>query len=245
MKKYFIIITLLLVFALLQSCTKENGLGKKSYYGSVSGDLKGLPGTPNVDVYINNRKIASIDPGAGFVDQKIAAGEPVDLQFKRRDNNELLADTSFTAERDQKISFSLAWSDDLGIKGFLQKKAVAPDSISVQIVKNLSPKYTPAGGVDLYMCTIDPNTLEPVDTIAVYPDFKKGVLTPTVTISLGDPNNPSIYVGILKDRQTGKDILNEGLGLPLFTFGFSSIGIYCVAVVYDSSGYIDTNLIEL
>src|SRR5687767_13661605 len=62
------------------SCSKEKTSNIKTYYGNVNGELKGLPGTPDMDIYINQEKMGELSPGGGFGTLRVVAGELVKLE---------------------------------------------------------------------------------------------------------------------------------------------------------------------
>lgn len=237
---------------LLASCSKEEIAGKKIYYGNVQGEIKPLPGTPGMDIYINNNKMLTMEAGGPFGlggTLPITAGEPVTLVFKKKDTDISLADTTFTIARGETANFKVAYSEEFGIKGFVQPRAVAPDSVSIQFANALSEQYSPAGGVDLYVCKYGLYTGEIMDTTAILSNFEKGKPMPALTLAADDPNNPSfMYIGMLKNRQTGEFILDQDLNIKIFMIlsDWSYYpGKFSGGVVYDEWGFITTNLIDL
>lgn len=236
----------------LVSCSKEEAADKKTYYANVQGEIKSLPGTPGMDIYINNNKVLTMESG-GFFGQSgtlpVTAGEPVVLEFKKKDTDTLLIDTTFTIARGETADFKIAYSEAFGIKGFVQPRPVAADSVSIQFVNSLSEQYSPAGGLDLYICKYGLYTGEIMDTTAILPNFEKGKSMPILTLAAEDPNTANfMYIGMLKDRQTGEFIFNEGLGLNIFLVlndWYYYPGKYSIGVVYDEWGFISTNLIDL
>lgn len=236
----------------LVSCSKEEAADKKIYYGNVQGEIKNLPGTPGMDIYINNDKVLTMESGGLFGlagSLPVIAEEPVILEFKKKDTDTLLIDTTFTITRGETAGFKIAYSETFGIKGFVQPTPVAADSVSIQFINSLSDEIIPAGGLDLYVCKYDMFTGEIFDTLAIVPNFEKGKPVPALTFPAADPNNPSfMYIGMLKDRQTGEFILNPALGLNFFMVLSDWAyypGKFCIGVVYDEWEYISTNLIDL
>jgi hypothetical protein len=57
-----------------------------------------------------------------------------------------------------------------------------------------------------------------------------------------------MYIGMLKNRQTGEFILDQDLNVKIFMVlndWFYYTGKFSVGVVYDEWGFITTNLIDL
>jgi len=235
------------------SCSKEEKSDMKVYYANVQGEMKSLPGTPAMDIYINNEKVFTMLSGGAFGyggSMPVVADKPVTLAFKKQDTDILLIDTTFTIAEGQTANFIMAYSEDLGIKGFVQPRAVAPDSVSIQFINQLGEMYSPAGGVDLYICKADIFTGEIKDTTVIVPNFEKGKPMPVLTLPADDINNVSfMYVGLLKDRQTGEFLIHQAIGMNLFLIlsdwlfypGKFNIGI----ITDDGAGYIFTNLIDM
>lgn len=238
---------------LIISCSKEDISGMKIYYANVQGEMKTLPGTPAMDVYVNNEKVQTMLSGGTFGyggSLQVTAEKPTTLTIKKKDSDISLIDTTFILTKGQTANFIMAYSEDLKIKGFIQPRIVAPDSVSIQFINQLTEMYSPAGGVDLYICKADIFTGEIKDTTAVIPNFEKDKPMAVLTLPADDINNVSfMYVGMLKNRQTGEFLINQAFGMNLFVVLFDwfyysgkfSIGI----VTDDGSGAISTNLIDL
>jgi hypothetical protein len=254
MKAYIFSVSLLVL--LLSSCSKEKGMGNKTYYGALQGELKGLPGTPNLDLYLDDSKLLSMSAGSYFGlnnSQKIAADRPVNMKLRNADNGEVVADTTFLVAREELASFSFAWSEELGIKGFIKSRSVAQDSFAFQVMNKISLQNYPQTDMDLYIVQADPWTLEVLDTMTIITDFRRDELKSqviTLPTKLTPANDPAVlYIGMLKDRKTGEFINHYPVELPLFIFisdPNSYPGSFMICVVSDDlSGYIFTNPIIL
>lgn len=245
--KYLATTATLMMTVLLYACSKNEAINTKLYYGKIEGQLQNMPGTPPMDLYLNGELTLSLAIGTGFgVAERVLvpAGVPVVMELKNHDTKAVLLDSTFTLDKGQIANFNIAYSEDLGIKGFLQSKPVSPDSISFQIVNTIDEQIYPNPDIDLYIVRSDPNTLEVVDTIAILPNFKKGVLMPQV---MTIPYLPAyMTLGMLRDRQTGEFIINRGLGLPIFVMldEAYAAGRFSISLIYaDASGYIGNNAI--
>lgn len=245
MKKIFILLACACSISLF-SCTKEgDGYGDKHYYGAVTFEVAPLPNTPDIKIVLNGQEIGNWR-GARFT---VAAKSPNQISFYNAGTNELIADTVVTLAPDESSNFRIAYSEALGIKGFLQGGGapVSADSIRIQFANTLSDTYSPAAGVDLYLLKADFYTLEITDTVTVIRDFKKGQVMPPVTLKAEDVNNPTYYlVGLLRNRQTGTFIYDQQFGwFPVIVDWWYYTGKYEIAVVNDNGGVISAALIDL
>lgn len=238
---------LVFLSGVLLSCSKEEAPDKKTYYGKVSITQVSLPGTPLMEWWFNGQKIGNL---TGNEPMLVPATPNGKLEIFLTDTHELIADTTISIARNEKRNFKFAWSIDYGIKGWISSEAVAGDSLSMQVLNNLSVANYPVSAPDLYIITLDPATLEVLDTIAVIPHFERGKLSPVrLTLPVYDANGNLIqYAGKLKDPATGEYILNTGLGLDLFgfftdDFSIGTVGVYIVAD--DVNAFIAGNAITL
>lgn len=252
-----IIIVTCALLTITASCTKKEAPAEKYYYGNIQGEIKGLPGTPGMDLYADDEKLGYVGMGGGFGlggTIKVPAEKPFTLKFKRKDTDSLLLDTLLTIGKFQTANFNIVYSEELGIKGFIQTKPVALDSISFQVLNNLNEAQYPYPDVDLYIMTMDAGTWELKDTFAILPQFKKGKLMSqvfTIPTRLDSLNNPKpdyvIYAGMLKNRQTGTFVDFGG-----FNYFYFLIDIYTMRGTFsifmlenDGGGYVYMNPIIL
>lgn len=236
-KQTWNIVALLLATILFYACTKEQEKNGKAYYGELTIALANLPGTADVDVWFNDiklGKVISTEPRPPVFYLK--ANETGKVSVYKSGTDTLIADTLISVSHHGTSNYKLANSEELGIKGWISTTPVAADSASFQLFHNLSAENYPVAAPDLYVCAVDPGTLEVTDTFFVFKAFKKGTLAPRVTVPQYDATGNSILcVGKLKDPATGLFIINKGLDLdlfPIFTDDFSK-GTFRVLIVKD------------
>ncbi|MBP1614356.1 MAG: hypothetical protein H6Q13_1804 [Bacteroidetes bacterium] len=252
MKK--ILITILfgnLIF--LFSCTKEKELEDKFYYGRVDVAVANLPGTPGLELRINNILHDTISQGSSsFPQVTVAASEPVTLSVYESATGELVEDTTFILNKNENRYLKIACSNDYGIKGWLNGKTVADSTRQMQFVNNLNEEQYPFSSFDLYIYTANYKTGAPIDTVAVFHNFNRGKLYPTtLTLPVYNQDGSKItYVGSLHNHETQVVIPNKGLSNKTFFVILNNTsnynGTYGIYIVMDdANARIYTNIITL
>lgn len=245
------------LLSMINSCTKKELDDKKYFYGSLAVEYKNLPGSPLVDLYIDNEKRVFMGPGTAFTG---ASALPVDaektvlVQLKKKDTDSLILDTTLTVPKDKINGIQFAWSEVLDMKGFIQPRQIGQDSISFQVFNNLNEQLYPYPDIDLIIQKMDIlNNFEIKDTVVIVPNFKKGQLMPqviTVPTGLDESGNPALYyVGRMVNRQTGEYIVDAGSGVDYFLLILDPAfykGTFSICPVEnDLFGYISVNPITL
>jgi hypothetical protein len=236
------------------SCSKKEMADRRFYYANVQGEIKQLPGTPLMDLYVNGEKKAEIGAMFGLGGTiKITAEEAMKLEFKDRSNGSLLLDTTMTLPRNQTAFFNIAYSEDIGVKGFVQERSISPDSIAFQVINVLDLQKYPYPHLDLYVCSMNFYTWDIADTVKIMPDIGNGKLIPevvTVPVKLDADGNPKqLYIGMLKNRDTGEFITdpnNNDLNMFfLISDVITSRGKFVILPISNQYGYIGCDPIPL
>ncbi len=244
MKNYCIILLSLMV-TIGSSCSKREALADRTYYGEVSIGLRDLPGTKAADLYYDGRLLGSITPTQGTTKKfRIPVSDPAILALYESGTKDLIADTSISVQKNTTLDFSVANSNELGIRGWLSARPVAPDTFSFQLMNKLSDHLPEV--VDLYIYLADPGSLDLFETGIIIRNFTRNQFYPlliNLPVKYLPDGNPMIYVGKMKEPGKDEWIFNEGLGLDLFSliYGTDGAGKYGIYTVNDSQGYIETS----
>jgi len=252
MNKLYTITLVIIVF--VTSC-KKGSYPDENYFGKLTIGMNLLPGSETADIFFDGKLLGSIDPPKqGNTTQtsfRLLAGGKGKLEIYRSGTKDLVADTLISIPKTGEQALTFLNSKELGIKGWVSKTTLSPDFFSVQIVNKLTIANYPVKNPELYIYTIDRNTLEPTGLIAVYKDFSRGAaLTPKLTLPVYDAAGDVIwYIGKLKDPATGEFIINQGLGLDLFVVQNSDFdkGQSFIGIVQDdpNGGFINMDHIIL
>lgn len=215
---------LFLILALtgITACNKGELIeGRTNGFAQVN--ILSLPGTPVIRIYIDDVKKDLVDAGiAGNVTYLLSAGKH-HFVFKNEETGALLGDTITEVPRENSIPVRFAYSEELGIKGFIPpSKPVHPDSVSVQFTNGLTTLYPSGVVLDGYVYSPDGEEL------FVLHDLAKNKLHPDVHIM--DENNedgsPVYYKMQLKNMTTGEFLPDERgqtfFGLSFYMSGGSS-----------------------
>lgn len=202
MRNYLLLI---LTLASLTACQKAELIeGKTNGFAQVS--ILGLPGTPAISIYIDDIKKDSVDAGvAGNINYLLSAGTHR-IIFRNGETDALLGDTLLDVPRENRIPLRFAYSEELGIKGFVPpSKPVHSDSVSVQFTNGLTTLCPDGVVLDAYVYNPDGEEL------FVLRDLAKNKLHPDVHImdENSEDGNPIYYRMQLKNLATGEFLPDE------------------------------------
>jgi hypothetical protein len=239
MKKYFAFL-LVLIFA--AACSEEESVDQKSYYGKIQVAVVQLPGTPPLELRADGKKLSDIPVGSTM----ITAGRPISLSIYNRDDNALVVDTTVTLSRNELKSFKVCYSDEFGIRGWVNSQPVAADTFAVQFMNSLGSYFDTYPKLDLYICRFNFTTYEYEETGIVIKDFSKARLYPTVyKFPMTTPEgNFHFYAGKLKNPETGESIPQSYLDLFSMAGGMGGMS-FIFNLQSDANGYVEVQYIEL
>ncbi|SEW44298.1 hypothetical protein SAMN05428988_5736 [Chitinophaga sp. YR573] len=233
MRFLFIVLTLVTLI----SCRKGE-LPVSKYYGKVGVTVADLPNSPSIDVYFEGHRLGETN-GAGVITSFVLeSGKPGKLALFKHATDTLIADTIITVPVNKQIDFKVAFSEDLGIKGFLASQPVAADSIAFQFIYDLGDTDYPSTSVNLYLVRINFETGEydPVDSLM---NMQKGRLYPKIlNLPFADADgNQYFYLTALKDAVTGEELVPPS-GSPYFVTTADTPGTYYILRIYNQGGEI-------
>jgi hypothetical protein len=240
-----IYITIILLFLFGTSCTKEGtGIDQKNYYASVKVQLAVLPGTPaRLEYRYNGEKIM---PALSQDFYYLLAGKQG--KFAIYDTTgALLADTLITPVRDATEILKFAWSEDLGLKGWINPTPVSGDSTAFQVLGSFRADFT-VPSPEMQVCRLDLSTFETTPLFEL-PRLIPGQLSQKVTLPARDADGNSIwYVAKLRDPATGTFLYNESIGFDFVVLGSivddGLAGVYWIANLWsnENPGFFMTSI---
>jgi hypothetical protein len=223
LSRLFLLSIVVISFA---ACKKGDPV-KEFYFGSFTAELITLPGTPEMDIYVETEKRDTINPGQLVNNLILQAGKQAHVYFKQRGTGTTLLDTVITPGIGQEYKFTLAWSEPLGMKEFV-KGGTAPvhqDSIIVRMFNQLPVEIMPNGiTVDAYAF----RTTDTTKSLAVLQDVKKGQLHPEETkLAIVEGGVSYNYIWKFKNTATG-EYLKGGNGQDFLFVAIGTAGRYIV-----------------
>jgi len=198
------------IMLLAVSCKKGDPVNE-FYFASFTAELLGLPGTPTVDVYVNDKKIDTIASGKSIgLTPKLmleAGGKKTTISFKKYGTDSLLLDTIVDPVAGSSFALKFAYSPVLGISSFMEggNNTVAPDSVSCFFFNQLPVEIQAEGvQIDAELFTVTGTLYEP--TGITLPKFGKNKLHPTMlSLKVLNADNTSItYALKFKNTATGE-----------------------------------------
>lgn len=202
----------ILLFA--TACKKGDPIEEQAF-GFVKLELLQLPGTPNLEVYVENTKLSEqlVAGPAVYAPQLLEAGKPTKISFRKAGTATSVMDTTLTLEEGQRLDLRLAYSEDLSLKSFMKSQStVSMDSIAFQLFNKIPEVIQPAGmHVDAVLCRLDNMTGEFVD-VTTYENFALLKLHPkSMTLPVRDADGMDIVYFIrLKNVETGEFLMDAG-----------------------------------
>jgi hypothetical protein len=203
------------------ACKKGTPVEQQSF-GFVKAELLLLPGTPSLEVYMENTKLSdTLVAGGQSKTQVVTAGKKTKISFRKVGSDVVLLDTSVVIDGGQNMSLRLAFSEDLGIKGFLKgKPSFGADSVSIQLLNKL-PEELQADSllVNAVLFRLNNMTGE-FEEITSFENFPRTKLHPkSVVLPLKDESAIEItYFIRFRNAKTG-EFLVDGLGSDLAVIG--------------------------
>ncbi|HVI44423.1 MAG TPA: hypothetical protein VM802_06125 [Chitinophaga sp.] len=240
-------ITLFFFVAVVVVSCRKGDLPEEHYFGKVNVSLLNLPNTPKVMIYFDNKQldtISTVGTGSHFV---LQAGIKAKLAAYDAVKNELLADTLITILPNAAQDFKFAYSQELGLKGFVSGEGtkVAPDSLFVQLSNKLSATFYPKDKYDLKFIYSDPATGELVESPIVLKGWERGKLSSQILkFRVQDESGNGItYAAKIIDPATG-EVVPQPDGSEFFVLGIdqSYAGKYLITSVSDDNNGSITNI---
>lgn len=242
--RLFLLFILAIATLTIVSCRKGE-LPDEYYYGKVGVSLVGLPNTPDIEVRLAGKKLGGpiIPGGSGSFEVLSQDGE---LQIFKANTDSLLADTLISIPPNAQRDFRFAYSEAFGLQGFVAGGAVAPDSVRLQFLNNLGDFYDAYPSLDLHIGYYDVNTGGFAETGVVIKGFSKEQLSAVATLpSLGADGSTIFYFARVKNAATGEFILQPSLGTDWFFMAGFEGGTTQVLRLYDTSGDIAVEAIQI
>lgn len=196
------------IILFLTACAKKEPLSKQSFYAKIVVDVANLPGTPKLEVRYGGKALGEapiIIPGI-----PVEIGKNIKMSVYVKGTNELVSDTVLNLKNGESASYKVAYNKDLGISGWINSKPVSPDSLSFQLLNNLSAYYKKYPSIDLRIDVYNYDTGNFDETGVVIPDFMKIKLSAAnFRLPYADAHgNTNIYFVRLYDSKTGALILS-------------------------------------
>lgn len=227
MKNILFFFNILIVFS---SCTKDTTSenAQSFYYGQATITIANLPGTPPPgEVFFNGVRLGRLNILGNPGSFQIEANKPGKLAVYENGTKNLIADTLITVGKNMISSLLLANSTELGIKGWVHPKKVSKDSISFQLINQMTDAY-PYPVLDAHLYLVDPGTFEEKETGIVIRHLEYGKLYPEVINLPLLKNSENIilaYVLKLKVPGSSEFIRNRGSGTDfVLLFNYSGEG---------------------
>ena len=225
------------------SCRKGE-LPKETYYGTVEVSVVPLPNTPDIEVGFAGDKLNVLGP-----DQRKSftfSSQTGKLTIFKAHTNTVLADTMIAIKPNTTQSFRFAYSKEYGLQGFVGGGKISPDSAAVHMLNNLGKYYDRYASMDLHIGLYNLNTGEIVETGRVIKEFSKVNLSSVFMLrSLDADGNFIFYFGRLKNKSTGKFIIQPGAGMDWFYLGQFTGGILNIFNMHDTDGDVSGEVIEI
>lgn len=234
MRVPFLFFSLLLLSLMAGSCRKGN-LPEENYFGRVEVTLVDLPNTPDISVRFNGKVLDdTIAPSTSQIFTLLS--QEGKLEIFKTNTDSLLADTLIRIAPNTKQDFRFAYSEEFGLQGFIAGGNVAPDSIRVQFLNNLTDYYNAEPSTNLELWVYDLNTGEIKETGMVINGFSDTKLSTDLTLlNQTSDGSPVYYIGRLKNTATGEYIMQPGMGTDIWFPPVNSGAAY-VFNFYDEGG---------
>lgn len=210
---------------LVGACEKGNPVEDQSL-AFLDLHLIDLPGSPALDVYIGNIKLkdslyAYVVPI--YPRQLLLADKPTRITFRKKGVDAILLDTNIVLESGQKRTLRLAFSEELGMKSFLQPSTFGVDSIAFQMYNSL-PTAIQADSlqVNAELFRIHPVT-GAFELLTEFENYHRLKLHPKrMVLPLKENDVEITYFLMFKNVKTGAyltDLTGDILGLGGFAVG--------------------------
>jgi hypothetical protein len=232
-------------FLFTVSCRKGE-LPEEHYFSKVQVYNLPFPNSPKVDVRFEEEKLGSI--ATNFSEIFNLSASKGTLKIYKAGTDSLLTDTLLTLTANKQQTFRFAYSEELGLNGFVSGGVtVSPDTISFQVLNNLGDFYKAYASISLHICVYNLETGNFDETGYVIDDFNNVKLFgETFTIPYaGADGNPNIYLGRIKDETTGEFILQPGAGSDFFILPQEYGGASYIFNIQDAAGDITATSIAL
>lgn len=234
MRVPFLFLLLLTLILMAGSCRKGD-LPEEHYFGKVEISLVELPNTPDISVRFNGKTLDdTIAPSTSQLFTLLS--QTGKLEIYKTNTDTLLGDTMITILPNTQQNLRFAYSKDFGLQGFVPGGNVAPDSIRVQFLNNLTDYYNAEPSTNLELWVYDLNTGEIKETGMVINGFSNIKLSSDLALlNQASDGSPVYYIGRLKNTATGEYIMQPGMGTDIW-FPPVNGGSAYVFNLYDEAG---------
>jgi hypothetical protein len=197
------LIVLVFVLGLSFIACRKGTLPEEYYFGKINVSQAQLEGSPELDIYFENKKIGTVNATGTVSTFTLPANKSGKLSIYKASTDSLVADTAIIITQNASINLKMIYSELLGIKGFLNSDSnVGADSVKLQFTYNFPSSFYNPQEVDLYIVDITRT-----DTAAIVRGLKPGLLNPqTLTLLHTVDGNGIFYYCLIKDVATGEFI---------------------------------------
>lgn len=244
MRSLFILL-LSTCFLFVVSCRKGE-LPEEHYFSKVQVYNLPFPNSPNVDVRFEEKILGSIASNwSEIFNLNVSNGK---LKIYKAGTDSLLTDTLLTLTPNTQQTFRFAYSEELGLNGFVSGGVkVSRDTISFQVLNNLGDYYKTYASISLHICSYNFETGNFDETGYVIDDFnnvKLSAATYAVPYATAD-GTPNIFLGRIMDKTTGEFIVQPGAGSDFFILPQEYGGASYIFNIQDVAGDITATSIAL
>ncbi len=206
MNKIYLILSFCLI-SVIFSC-KKGTPADEYYFKKIKVELLQLPLSPDLDIYFNNKKIATIDPSKGsfLSDPIVQIGLQARLSIYLKDTKTLVADSLITIDKNLTQQYNIWYSEELGLKGWMKLVHIPNELISWKLKFNLKDPDLTYPELDMHFFGVNGRTF--IDLNKVIRIKTNQVFSMPDLNAFKDDGRPENYCFRISDPKTG-DYLDE------------------------------------